>query len=115
MEVGGPEATRGSPHPSQFDAGYAGGDVESVLPFDGYRLKRDRLVQTADQHIGAQTDADIGLRAGAGIFAFDGTDVRIAFSGQRIDTVRQNFQSTSTASSSARPGSRMTRAMNLQE
>ena len=33
----------------------SGRNIESVLTFDRYRLKRDRLIKTADQHVRART------------------------------------------------------------
>ena len=36
----------------------SGGDVQSVLPFDGYRLKCDRLIEASDQHVRARTHTE---------------------------------------------------------
>ena len=54
----------------QADRADAGRDVQALVAFDAERLQRDRLVETADQHVGAEADADRGARRRAGIVAF---------------------------------------------
>ena len=46
--------------------------IQAGRAFHTDRLQGDGFVKPADQHVGAQTDADIGLYTGAGIFSFDG-------------------------------------------
>src|SRR5262245_2417127 len=52
---------------SQFDLTNAGSDIEPDLAFNAQGLQRNRPLETADEHIGAETDANGGIRGGADI------------------------------------------------
>src|SRR5271170_4449487 len=48
----------GSGNVMQCDRADPGGDVQTGIAFDAKRLQRDRPIRAADQHIGADPDAD---------------------------------------------------------
>jgi hypothetical protein len=50
----------------QGDSADAGRDVEAGIAFDAQRLKRDRLIRTANQHVGPDSDPDRRAGRGAG-------------------------------------------------
>ena len=54
----------------QADRADTGGDIQALVAFDAQRLQGDGFVEAADQHVGADADADGGLRRGTGIIAF---------------------------------------------
>src|SRR5882757_3287831 len=56
----------------EADGADAGRDVQALVAFDAQRLQRDRLVETADQDVGAEADANRGARRGTGIVALKG-------------------------------------------
>ena len=49
---------------AQADRSDAGRDIEPGIAFEADRLQRNRAVGAADQHIGADPDADRGARGG---------------------------------------------------
>src|SRR5579871_5716675 len=51
--------------------GHAGSRVEADTAFDAHRLQGDLVAAAAEQHVGADADADGALRRGSGILAGD--------------------------------------------
>src|SRR5262245_27045515 len=62
---------------TQVERADAGRDVQAHVAFDAERLKRDRLVESAQKDVGANADADRGACRCTGVAAFERTRVKV--------------------------------------